>query len=147
MMLSRPAPSVSICIPTYRGTAHLGAAIDSVLAQTYRDFELLIIDDNSPDDTAHLVARYDDPRIRYLRNTSNLGPEGNWNRCLAEARGKYFKLLPHDDLLTPNCLERQVSVLEDDASERLAFVFCARRIIDSRGRWIGTRGYPRHSGG
>ncbi|MCK7579239.1 MAG: AAC(3) family N-acetyltransferase [Chromatiales bacterium] len=86
------APLISVCIPTYRGAAHLPAAIDSVLEQTLSDFELVIIDDNSPDQTAEIVSAYSDSRIRYLRKSVNLGPEGNWNRCLAEARGTYFKL-------------------------------------------------------
>jgi len=113
-----------------------------VLAQTFADFELIVIDDNSPDDTAALVARYSDPRLRYLRNEKNLGPEGNWNRCLAEARGMYFKLLPHDDVLMPECLARQVQVLECDQHEHLALVFCARTIVDQRARTLMTRAFP-----
>lgn len=92
---SNPLPCVSICVPTYRGAAYLANTIESVLAQTFTDFELVIIGDNSPDETRSVVARYSDPRIRYLKNQHNLGPEGNWNRCLQEARGRYFKLIPH----------------------------------------------------
>jgi len=73
--------------------------------------------------------------------------EENWNRCLRLARGRYFKLLPHDDLIAPDCLARQVAALEADPDERLALVFCARRIIDSRSRAVMTRRYPRSSGG
>lgn len=141
-------PLVSVCIPTYRGAEHIGAAVESVLAQSLTDFELLIIDDNSPDDTAKVVARYHDPRIRFLLNPSNLGPEGNWNRCLTESRGRYFKLLPQDDLLYPQCLEQQVAVLEQDNQQRrLALVFCARTIIDAAGRALTTRRYPGGSKG
>lgn len=135
-------PSVSVCIPAYLGARHLNAAVDSVLAQTFSDFELLIVDDNSPDDTALVIAQYKDPRIRFLRNSCNLGPEGNWNRCLAEAKGKYFKLLPQDDLLYPTCLERQVAVLDEDKQQRLALVFCARKIVDAQGRIVAVRKYP-----
>ena len=135
-------PLVSVCIPTYRGVAHLRAAIDSVLEQTLDNLELIVIDDNSPDGTAELVAEYSDPRIRYLRNPVNLGPEGNWNRCLSEARGIYFKLLPQDDLLYPDTLERQVRVLEQDRSESIALVFGARTILNAAGRSIMQRGYP-----
>jgi glycosyltransferase involved in cell wall biosynthesis len=136
------SPRVSVCIPTYRGAATLGAAIESVLAQTLTDFELVIIDDGSPDDTRAVVERYRDPRLRYLRNESNLGPEGNWNRCLAEAQGRFFKLLPHDDLLHPECLARQVIVLETDRDERLALVFSARTVLRPDGRALMRRGYP-----
>jgi glycosyltransferase involved in cell wall biosynthesis len=140
-------PTVSVCIPTYRGAAHIGAAIESVLGQTFSDLELLIIDDNSPDETALVVGQYADSRIRFVRNSRNVGAERNWNRCLKLARGRYFKLLPQDDLLAPECLARQVAVLEADQSERLALVFCARMIIDGNARAIMARGYPSHDAG
>jgi len=119
----------------------LSQTIDSVLAQSFSDFQLIIIDDNSPDDTETVVARYNDSRIRYLRNPSNLGPEGTWNLCLEEARGRYFKLLPQDDILYPNSLERQIEVLESDKHERIALVFGSRNIIDGNGRILIRRGY------
>jgi glycosyltransferase involved in cell wall biosynthesis len=141
------APEVSVCIPTYRGAAHIAETIESALAQTFADFELVIVDDASPDETGQVVARYRDPRLRYVRSERNAGVEENWNRCLRFARGRYFKLLPHDDLIAPDCVARQVAVLEADRDERLALVFCARRIIDSRSRPVMTRRYPRSSGG
>lgn len=104
--MTNDSPLVSVFIPTYRGEATIGAAIESVLTQTLSDFELVVIDDGSPDSTQAIVAQYHDPRLRYVRNECNLGPQGNWNCCLAEARGKYFKLLPHDDLLYLECLAR-----------------------------------------
>lgn len=82
-----------------------------------------------------------------MRSEHNAGVEENWNRCLRFARGRYFKLLPHDDLIAPDCLARQVAVLESDPNERLALVFCARRIIDSRSRALMTRRYPRSRSG
>jgi len=145
------SPLVSICIPTYKGAATLDAAIDSVLAQTYTDFELIVVDDGSPDDTAEIVARYRDPRVAYHRNPSNLGPEGNWNRCLELARGDYFKLLPHDDLLHEQCLARQVTVLNEDHAEKIALVFSAREVLDASGRirarrgFTGARAGPQHA--
>jgi glycosyltransferase involved in cell wall biosynthesis len=140
-------PIVSVCIPTYRGAEYIGATIESVLLQTFNDFELVIVDDSSTDATVAVVSQYDDPRIRLMQNDSNLGPEGNWNRCLAEARGRYFKLLPQDDLLDPHCLAKQVAVLEADVEEQIALVFCARTIIDSQGNFIMTRHYPQRRGG
>src|SRR5438132_9057879 len=136
------APAVSVCIPAYRGAAHIGEAIESVLAQSFADFELVVIDDASPDETAALVARYRDPRIRLLRNERNAGVQANWNRCLELARGRYFKLLPQDDLIAPDCLAREVEVLDADRGEHLALVCCARCIIDGRSRTVMTRGYP-----
>lgn len=140
-MLKTAAPTVSVCIPTYRGATHIGAAIESVLAQSYTDFELIVIDDNSPDDTAAIVQGYSDPRIRFLQNPGNLGPQGNWNRCLNEASGKYFKLLPQDDLLAPDCLAKQVAILDQDDAQRIALVYCARTIVDAQNRPLMVRGY------
>lgn len=141
------APTLSVCIPTYRGAAHLRAAIDSVLAQDFRDFELVIVDDNSPDDTTTaIVNAYRDSRILYMRNATNLGPQGNWNHCLEVARGKYFKLLPQDDELMPGCLRQQVEVLERDVEKAIALTFCARVIIGPDGKLLMHRGYPAHSG-
>lgn len=140
-MLKIAAPTVSVCIPTYRGAMHIGAAIESVLAQSYTDFELIVIDDNSPDDTAAIVQGYSDPRIRFLQNPRNLGPQGNWNRCLNEASGKYFKLLPQDDLLAPDCLAKQVAILDQDDAQRIALVYCARTIVDAQDRPLMVRGY------
>lgn len=139
-------PLVSVCIPTYLGAQLIGATIESVLRQDYTDFELIIIDDGSPDATAAVVAQFSDPRIRYTRNETNLGPSGNWNRCLDLARGTYFKLLPHDDLLAPDCLARQVKVMEDDKEERIALVFCARDVIGPDNEKLVRRGYPAPAG-
>ena len=135
-------PLVSICIPSYRGAAYLPATIESVLAQSHRNFELWVVDDASPDDTAEVVARFDDPRVRLMENQRNLGPEGNWNRCLELATGKYFKLLPQDDLLAPDSLADHVAILEADRDDRLALVFGSRLIIDPEGRTVFRRGFP-----
>jgi glycosyltransferase involved in cell wall biosynthesis len=146
-MTNEAVPAVSVCIPCYRGAAHLAAAIESVLAQTFTDFELIVVDDQSPDDTVALMRTFTDPRIRFLVNPVNLGPDGNWNRCLELARGRYVKLLPQDDLLAPTCLAEQVEVLERDRTEQIALVFCARTILDARDRAIMTRGYPQRRSG
>ena len=136
---------VSVCIPTYQGAAYLGQAIDSVLTQSFGDFELVVVDNHSTDGTEELVAAYSDSRIRFFRNERNLGAEANWNRCLAEARGTYIKLLPHDDLLAPDCLRQQVAALERD--QRLALAFCARTVLDGAGRPLMQRGYGRAGDG
>ena len=133
-------PLVSICIPTYRGAAFLPATIASVLHQSYSNFEVWIVDDASPDDTFNAVAAFKDERIHYLRNERNLGPNANWNRCLELARGKYYKLLPQDDLLEPDSLAEHVAILEADINEEIALVFGSRLIIDHRDRPYFTRG-------
>ena len=138
----RPAgspPSVSVCIPAYRGAAHIKASIDSVLAQTWTDFELIVIDDDSPDDTFAIASSVGDERMRCLRNERRLGAQDNWTRSLREACGRYVKILPQDDLLAPDCLERQVAVLDADSRHEFALVFSARRIIDTAGRLLLER--------
>lgn len=140
--VSAPPPKVSVCIPTYRGAATIAPAIESVLNQTVGDFELIVIDDGSPDDTQAIVQSFSDSRITYLRNTENLGPQGNWNRCLEVARGSHFKLLPHDDLLHPRCLENQVAILDADTDEKIALVFSARNVLGPDGRILTRRSYP-----
>ncbi|HEY9106437.1 MAG TPA: glycosyltransferase family 2 protein [Roseateles sp.] len=139
--MSSLTPLVSVCIPTYRGGAYLAAAIESVLKQSLTDLELIVVDDQSPDDTEAIVRGFDDPRLRYVRNERNLGPQGNWNRCLELATGKYFKLLPHDDLLHEDCLERQVAALQADRAERLALVFSSRNVLGPEGQKLTWRGY------
>lgn len=139
-MTSDNNPLISICIPTYKGARLLPETINSVLSQSYSNFELLIIDDNSPDDTQSVVSQYSDPRIRYINNSRNLGPQGNWNRCLELAQGQYYKLLPQDDLLAPDCLKEQVAILEADTDGSIVLVFGSRQIIDFKGHPFLKRG-------
>jgi glycosyltransferase involved in cell wall biosynthesis len=120
------APAVSLCIPTWNGAAYVADALRSALAQTLRDFELLVVDDGSTDDTLQVVAGFDDPRLRVVRNASRLGLPGNWNRCLELARGEYVKFLFQDDLLEPWAVERLVDALRLAPEAGLAF---GRRII------------------
>lgn len=141
-MTVRP-PTVSVAIPVYNGEAYLAAAIESVLAQTRGDFELVICDDHSTDRSLEIASSFADSRIRVLRNATNLGFGGNWNRCLTEARGHYIKILPQDDLLHPDCLSKQAAVLDQDTQQGVALVFCARTIIGPRGQAHMRRGYGR----
>jgi len=120
---------VSVCIPTYNYGQYIGAAIDSVLGQTLQDFEIVISDNASDDDTESIVAGYAarDPRIRYLRNQTNLGMVANWNRCLELAAGEYVKFLCADDLLEACCLNELARLLDCHPSAALAS--CARGIL------------------
>lgn len=108
-------PKVSVCIPTYNHARFLHDAIDSVLAQTFSDFELVIVDNCSTDNTTQLVEAYTarDRRIRYVRNQINVGAQNNLNRCLELASGEYVKILCADDLLEPTCLKKMVKVLDE----------------------------------
>jgi glycosyltransferase involved in cell wall biosynthesis len=123
------------------------AAIDSVVSQNVEGMEIIVSDDASTDGTADCVASYRDTRIKLLRHVDNVGAQGNWNRMLEIATGTYIKLMPQDDLLRPNCLARQVAVLEADTAQRIALVFGARDIINSEGHVIARRGLGRRRGG
>src|SRR5438045_2978412 len=117
-------PRVSICVPTYNGARWIGEAIESALGQTFGEFELLIVDDASTDDTLERVRRVSDPRIRIERNERNLGLVGNWNQCVRLARGEFVKFLFQDDLLYPTCLERMLSLFR--THDEIGMVFCRR---------------------
>lgn len=97
----------SVTIPTYKNQ-FLKEAIDSVLAQSWRDFELIIVNDASPYDIDAVVSQYDDSRIRYFKNERNCGAKNvvdNWNICLSYAQGDYLMCIGDDDRLKPNCLQ------------------------------------------
>lgn len=132
-------PAVSVCVPAFEHARWIGRAIDSVLAQTLGDFELIVVDDCSTDGTADVVAHRRDPRIRLVRNERNLGAAGNWNRAVGMARAPLVKVLCDDDVLYPTCLERQVAVLADPRHADVALVCCGRDIVDADDRRLLTR--------
>jgi glycosyltransferase involved in cell wall biosynthesis len=103
---------VSVCIPTYNYGRYLGTAIDSVLAQEYEDFELIVVDNASDDDTATVVAARRDQRLRVYRNDRNLGLFGNFARCLELATGEFVKFLAADDWLHPAYLREAVTLMK-----------------------------------
>jgi len=106
------SPLVSIAIPAYKAT-YLKQAIDSVLAQTFTDWELIIVNDKSPEPISEIVESYADYRIRYYVNETNIGnddPAVNWNKCLSYARGEFFALLCDDDYYEPSFLEEMLAL-------------------------------------
>ncbi|MBL6454000.1 glycosyltransferase family 2 protein [Belnapia sp. T6] len=109
--LATPAPAVSILMPAYDVARYVGAAVDSVLAQSFSDWELLVVDDGSRDGTAEVVAARPDPRIRLIRQ-ENAGVSTARSRAMAEARGESVLFLDADDWLAPDALERLLAALE-----------------------------------
>jgi GT2 family glycosyltransferase len=105
-------PRVSVLMTTWNGAATIRASIASLLAQSFRDFELLVVDDGSTDDTAAILAGIGDPRLRVLRPERNLGIVGARNFGFAACRGEYLAVLDHDDLALPERLARQVAHLD-----------------------------------
>lgn len=116
-------PLVSIGMPVYNGGRYIERAIESLRAQTLGDFELIISDNASTDDTRSLCERYVqlDPRIRYLRQPENIGAPRNYNVLVHEARGTYFKWSAASDEVAPDFLAKCVSALEADGGAVLAF--------------------------
>lgn len=137
-------PIVSICIPVYNGAPYLTSTVESVMSQTFQDFEVVILDNCSTDGTAEVAARFSDPRVRILRHQQNIGVVANWNRALLEASGKYLKIVCADDRLLPDCLSRQVALL--DTYPNVGMVACARQVIDSQGNPLLARRYPGSAG-
>jgi glycosyltransferase involved in cell wall biosynthesis len=111
-MTVAPAPRVSIVTSTYNAAGFIGDTIRALLAQTWRDFELIVVDDASGDGTADAVRAFDDPRIRLIRNTRNLGVAAARNVGLDAARGEYLVANDHDDISLPARIERQVAFLD-----------------------------------
>jgi glycosyltransferase involved in cell wall biosynthesis len=129
-------PRVTVLLAVKDGEPWVERAIASVLEQTFRDFELLVVDDGSTDGTAAIAEGTGDPRVRVIRNERNIGQVPSLNRGLREARGEYIARLDHDDWCLPTRLERQVEVLDRDAS--VGLVGCWLRLVDAEGRPVGA---------
>ena len=136
---ARP-PAVSIVMAAHDAAATIGAAIASCLAQTFTDFELLVIDDASHDDTAGIAASYDDPRVRLVRLPRNVGAGAARNEGLRAARGALVAILDADDVSYPARLERQVAYL--DAHAECGLLGTAFDRIDAAGAVVGTAHIP-----
>lgn len=102
---------VSIACRCYNAEKTIAEAVDSVLTQTYKNWELIICDDNSTDSTQEIIKNYNDPRIKYYRNTKNIGVIGNLNKVISLCTGQYVSILDGDDYYFPNKLEVQVEYL------------------------------------
>jgi glycosyltransferase involved in cell wall biosynthesis len=134
----RPPPTLSVGLAVYNGEDYLREAIDSVLAQSFRDFELIISDNASTDTTPEICAEYAarDPRIRYSRNPKNIGGANNENLTFELSRGKYFRLAAHDDVCAPTLFERCIEVLDREPDVVLAFTRIVH--IDAAGNEHGS---------
>lgn len=130
-------PQLTIGLPVYNGQKYVRQAIESILAQTYRDFELIISDNASTDRTEEICREFlKDPRVRYYRSKKNNGGAWNWNRVFELSSGLYFKWAAHDDTHAPEFVERCIHELEKDP----AIVLCHSKdaIIDKNSRVVGA---------
>lgn len=129
-------PKVSFIVPCYKLAHLLPECVNSILAQTYGDFEVLIMDDCSPDNTPEVARSFADPRVRHVRNDPNLGHLRNYNKGIELARGEYIWLISADDSLrSSHVLEGYVKLM--DASPNVGFVFCpAMKVVDAEDRGV-----------
>ncbi len=132
-------PRVSVCIPAYNHERYIAECIESVLNQTFQDFEVLVTDDHSTDRTPEIIASFRDDRIRVWRHARNLGPSATANNNMVHATGEYLAFLPSDDAFEPEKLERQCAVL--DARPELGAVFTRPLLVDEDGRAIEGDGH------
>lgn len=127
-------PKVSIVIPTYNRVAYLRWAIESAIAQTFTDHEIIVVDNGSTDETYQLVHSLDDPRIRYVYQ-ENRGPAGARNTGVRHAKGEYIAFLDDDDYFLPEKLAWQVPAL-DQQPDNVAFIASGHLIVDASGHTL-----------
>jgi len=108
--MSEQIPAISVLLPVYNGAPYLAASIDSILSQTWQDFELIIINDGSRDDSAEIIRSYRDPRIRYVEQ-ENIGLAATLNRGIGLAKGQYIARQDQDDISLPQRFARQAEYL------------------------------------
>ncbi len=129
-------PLVSVCVPSYNYEEFLPRCLDSVLSQSLHEFELLVVDDASTDESARVAESYDDPRVRVVRHTRNLGAVATWNHALSLARGDYVGFVCADDYVLPDKLRGQVEAIT--AHQEVA-------LVHADGVWVGPDGAPETS--
>lgn len=143
LTMSTPqAPRLSVVLPVYNGARYLRDSLDSVLRQTFTDFEVLVLDDGSTDRSLEIVAARPDPRIRVIRQAGNLGLVPTLNRGLADARGAYVARHDADDIALPGRFAAQVRAL--DAQPATLVVGTWVQLIDGDGALLKTWRYPTH---
>jgi GT2 family glycosyltransferase len=125
-------PKISLCVPTYNRADLLVQCVSTLLEQTAQDFEVVVVDDCSTDETTTVVGQFaGDPRFRFFRNASNLGQQGNENRCLEVARGEYIAICHDDDFYVARFAEACGAFL--DAHPSVGFVHCGYHVTDTAG--------------
>jgi glycosyltransferase involved in cell wall biosynthesis len=135
-------PKVSVLMSVYNGAKYLREAIESILSQTFTDFEFLIVNDCSNDNSPSILKEYanKDSRIRVITNEFNLGLTRNLNKMVREARGEYLARFDCDDISAPSRFEKQVQLL--DAQLSVGMVSLWAYVIDGNGNYVRTIKYP-----
>lgn len=137
-------PLVSVCIPAYNNADYILDTINSILNQSYKNIELIIVDDNSKDNTLEIIESVQDNRVKVYHNENNLGMSGNWNRCLELCTGEFIKLICADDIIAVNAIEKEVKALVENPS---AVLVCSdTKLVDLNGKGKGFYKRYRKSG-
>lgn len=139
-MNMRRDPKVTVLMSIYNGERYLNEAVDSILTQTFTDFEFLIIDDASTDRTPEILRGYDDPRIRIVTNEENLGLTKSLNKGLTLARGEYIARMDADDISLPERFEQQIYFLEKNSD--IGVLGAAVQYIDECGKPLQILKWP-----
>ena len=134
-------PKVTVLMPVYNGEKYLKKAIDSILCQTFKEFEFLIINDGSTDKSVEMIKTYSDPRIRLVENEENLGLIATLNKGIDLARGKYIARMDQDDISLPERLVKQIAFM--DTHPEVGVCGTWAKIIDDQGRVISLRRTPK----
>lgn len=138
------SPKVSFVVPCYNLAHFLPDCINSILSQTYEDFEIIILDDCSPDNTPEVAQTFTDRRIKYIRNIVNLGHTNNFNKGISVSKGKYVWLISADDLLrTDYILNRYVTLMESNS--QIGYVFCPAMTLHSNADSNADCGIENHT--
>ena len=132
-------PAISVCIPTYNGAKYIAQTIESVLNQTFTDFEIIVSDDGSSDKTLEIVGLFNDPRIVRIDRLSKVGAEANWNNAVANASASLVKLVCQDDLLYSQCLEVEVQTMSKSENQDVSFCFHLRDFVTPNSRKLSAR--------
>ena len=132
-------PAISVCIPTYNGAKYIAQTIESILNQTFTDFEIIVSDDGSSDKTLEIVGSFNDPRIVRTDRLSKVGAEANWNNAVANASASLVKLVCQDDLLYPQCLEVEVQTMSKSENQDVSFCFHLRDFVTPNSRKLSAR--------
>ena len=132
-------PAISVCIPTYNGAKYIAQTIESILNQTFTDFEIIVSDDGSSDKTLEIVGSFNDPRIVRIDRLSKVGAEANWNNAVANASASLVKLVCQDDILYPQCLEVEVQTMSKSENQDVSFCFHLRDFVTPNSRKLSAR--------
>lgn len=136
-MKNRSAVKVTVCIPTYNSEVYLEEAIESVISQEFKDYELIIVDNCSTDSTCSIIEKYIKkyPALRFYQNPKNLGMVGNFNKCIGHSRGEYVKFLLSDDFFADKrTLSRFVNIVETYPG--VSLISSARKVVDSESKIV-----------